>query len=261
MELLVEELAGRAGISVDTLRFYQGRGLLPPPRRRGRRAIYGDAHLARLRRIRGLLAEGFTLAQIRRLLEGESGEGGGARRAGRERGDPTASLLEALVEESVGERTFSRAELAGEAGVPEALLTAAQAAGPLSIDGEERFGAADLEMFRAALVLLGAGFPLNELLQLAVEHAGRIQCSADAAIDLFDRSVIGGAGEGDAEADAIADAFRRLLPQVTRLVALHFQRTLVNRALERLRARGDREALEAALVATESGRLEISWQR
>ena len=67
MEYRVEELAAAGGIRVDTLRFYQSRGLLPPPLRRGRTAIYDDTHLETLRRIRGLQRDGFSLAQIRRL--------------------------------------------------------------------------------------------------------------------------------------------------------------------------------------------------
>jgi hypothetical protein len=35
-EIRVEEVARRAAVSVDTIRFYQKRGLLPPPRRAGR---------------------------------------------------------------------------------------------------------------------------------------------------------------------------------------------------------------------------------
>jgi Arc/MetJ family transcription regulator len=72
--------------------------------------------------------------------------------------------------------------------------------------------------------------------------------------------VIERAGGEDEAGDAVADAFRSLLPQVARLVALHFQRTLVNRALERLRGAGNREALERALEATGSARLEVSWR-
>src|SRR5215510_11342350 len=56
----VEELARRADVSVDTIRFYQKRRLLPPPR-----------HEDRLARIKDLQREGFSLAVIRRLLEGE----------------------------------------------------------------------------------------------------------------------------------------------------------------------------------------------
>ena len=40
MEYRVEELAASAGVRVDTVRFYQGRGLLPAPRREGRVAFY-----------------------------------------------------------------------------------------------------------------------------------------------------------------------------------------------------------------------------
>jgi hypothetical protein len=54
----------------------------------------------------------------------------------------------------------------------------------------------------------------------------------------------------------VAAAFRELLPQVTRLVGLHFQRTLVNRAIERLRAKGEGPALEQALAAVEAARRE-----
>ena len=60
----VEEIAARAGVRVDTIRFYQFRGLLPRPRREGRIALYVDGHLERLRNIRRLVDQGFTLAQI-----------------------------------------------------------------------------------------------------------------------------------------------------------------------------------------------------
>ena len=40
-------------------------------------------------------------------------------------------------------------------------------------------------------------------------------------------------------------------------VSLHFQRTLVNRALNRLRGKDEHRALRAALEATENARLEV----
>jgi DNA-binding transcriptional MerR regulator len=249
MDYRVEEIAARAGLRVDTIRFYQFRGLLPRPRREGRVAFYDDAHLERLRRIRGLVDQGFTLAQIKRLLE-------------REEESEDRPLLEALVEEHVGERTLSRAELAAEAGIPEELIGAAEASGlvqPLQVEGEERFSAADRDMARAALRILDAGFPLNELLALAVQHARSVQEVADRAIDLFDEYV----RKADAErgdTGAVTEAFRGLLPQLPRLVALHFQRTLVSRALQRLEGRGEDEDLRAALAATESSNLEIAWR-
>lgn len=67
-ELTVDELAARAGVTVRTVRFYSSRGLLPPPRLRGRTGMYSGEHLARLDLIRELQALGFTLAAIERQL-------------------------------------------------------------------------------------------------------------------------------------------------------------------------------------------------
>jgi DNA-binding transcriptional MerR regulator len=250
MEYRVEELARQAGVRVDTIRFYQGRGLLPAPARRGRVAIYEEGHLERLRRIRAWQREGLSLGVIKRLLEA-----GGA--GGHE------TLLRAIVQERLGGRTLSRAELAAESNVPEPLIRAVEAAGlveAIRIGEEERFTEADLEMARAGLAILQAGFPLDELLQLAVQHAQHVQEMADRAIGLFDRHVREAEANGEQAPDAVAQAFRVLLPQVPRLVALHFQRSVVKRALERLARGDDAQALNAALAAVESSRLEVTWR-
>ena len=252
MEYRVEQLAEILGVRVDTIRFYQGKSLIPMPRRRGRVAIYDDTHLRAIRRVRDRLDEGFSLAQIARLLV-RDGDTPAA-------DDLTADLLQALVEETIGNRTLSRAELAAEAGVPEALVIAVESAGLIEsvpVNGDARYSESDLEMARTAIAILGQGFPLDELLNLAVRHARHISEVAEAGIDLFDEHVRKREG---AEPTAIRHAFQTLMPHVTRLVALHFQRTLINRALERLRASGEDEVLEQALAATEPARLEVSWR-
>jgi len=244
MEYRVEELAGATGVGVDTIRFYQGRGLIDPPDRRGRVAVYGERHAEQLQRIRRLQRQGFKLAQIRKVL------------TERERREP---LLAALVDEGVGSRTLSLDELAAEARVPVVLIRAAVQAGlvePLHVDGEERFSESDLEMARVGLTLLESGFPLQTLLQHAVRHARNVQETCDAAVELFDEHVRrDGPAAGDTE--AITATFRRLLPLVTRLVAVHFQRTLVTRALNRLEGKEEQDALEAALSALDDPRLEV----
>ncbi len=68
-EYRIEDLARLSGATVRTIRAYQDRGLLPRPERRGRANVYGDAHLARLRRIADLLDRGYTLASIKELME------------------------------------------------------------------------------------------------------------------------------------------------------------------------------------------------
>jgi DNA-binding transcriptional MerR regulator len=64
----VDDVAAAAGLTVRTVRFYAGKGLLPPPTLRGRVGLYDDAHLARLRLIHDLQEAGFTLTAIARFV-------------------------------------------------------------------------------------------------------------------------------------------------------------------------------------------------
>ncbi|MHB1139051.1 MAG: MerR family transcriptional regulator, partial [Microthrixaceae bacterium] len=47
-EMRVDDLARAAGVATTTIRLYQSKGLLQPPRLVGRTGWYGEAHLARL---------------------------------------------------------------------------------------------------------------------------------------------------------------------------------------------------------------------
>lgn len=62
-------VARECGVSIDTIRYYEREGLLPPPRRRpsGYRE-YDDGTIKRLRFIRHAKELGFTLDDIRELL-------------------------------------------------------------------------------------------------------------------------------------------------------------------------------------------------
>ena len=64
------ELAKLAGISADTLRFYERKGLLSPPRRtaNGYR-LYPIETLHRVRVIRSALAVGFTISELGRIFK------------------------------------------------------------------------------------------------------------------------------------------------------------------------------------------------
>ncbi len=248
MTFRVEELAAAAGISVDTLRFYQAQQLLPPPRRVGRHALYSDQHLARLRRIKKLQADGVSLAVIRRMLSR-------TRRS-------DAALADALEEEQ-GARVMTRAELAAHAGVPEALIKAVENAGivePERVGETMRYAAVDVELARNALALLNEGVPLTELLGLAIHQADSVREVVDRAIEMFDRHVRRRRDGSERDPAEVVDAFRRLLPAVTALVAHHFHRTLITRALARLERLGDQDGLKHALEATTSGRLEVTWR-
>ncbi|MGV9713993.1 MerR family transcriptional regulator [Gordonia sp. NPDC003424] len=69
-EYRIDDLARAAGTTTRNVRGYQDRGLLPRPVRRGRIAIYTDAHLARLKVINDLLRRGFTIRHIGDFLSG-----------------------------------------------------------------------------------------------------------------------------------------------------------------------------------------------
>ncbi|MGH7932598.1 MAG: MerR family transcriptional regulator [Candidatus Binataceae bacterium] len=67
--MTIGRVADAAGVSIDTPRFYERRGLLTRPRRSltGYR-IYSDEVLGRLRFIRDAKAVGFSLREIKELL-------------------------------------------------------------------------------------------------------------------------------------------------------------------------------------------------
>lgn len=74
--MTISQLARSAQVGVETVRYYQRRGLLPDPRphRTGVRGIrhYGPDEARRLRFIRSAQAAGFTLEEIAELLRLDS---------------------------------------------------------------------------------------------------------------------------------------------------------------------------------------------
>lgn len=110
MEYRIEQLARVAGVAVDTIRFYQGKGLLAPLRRQGRVTWYNREHLERLRRIRSLQQRGFSLTVIRRFLEGEL--------------QPSDERLIEAITAPAEPQILTLPELAARTGIPEAFLKA-----------------------------------------------------------------------------------------------------------------------------------------
>jgi len=63
------EVARAAGIGVESVRYYERRGLMPvPDRSLGGHRVYTDEDVTRLRVIRAAARLGFTLSEIRELL-------------------------------------------------------------------------------------------------------------------------------------------------------------------------------------------------
>lgn len=67
--MYIGEVARRTGCTVEIIRYYEKRGLVPAPGRAssGYR-LYSDDHVGRLRFIRGARALGFSLSEIEELI-------------------------------------------------------------------------------------------------------------------------------------------------------------------------------------------------
>src|SRR5438067_1410562 len=227
MEYRIEQLARTAGVAVDTIRFYQGKGLLDAPRREGRVTWYGDTHVERLRRIRELQQQGFTLTVIQRFLTGEL--------------EPSDEALVAAVTHPAAPQTLSLGELAERSGVAEPLLLSLQQAGLLvPIDGgdEPLYPADDLEAIAAGMKLIAAGVPIGSLMELGKDYASAVDRTARQAVDLFDRYVReriqAEGGETEAAERRLLQTFNDLLEASGILVRHHFQRTLLRAAREHI---------------------------
>lgn len=67
-EYRIDEVARRAGTTTRNVRAYRERGLLPPPRRVGRLALFDDSHVSRLTLVASMLDRGYTISHVREML-------------------------------------------------------------------------------------------------------------------------------------------------------------------------------------------------
>jgi DNA-binding transcriptional MerR regulator len=234
MQLRVSELAAEAGVSIDTVRYYQQRGLLPPPRREGRVAFYGHEHLTRIQRVKTLQAEGLSLTAIGRLLRGELAE--------------VDEPLVTAVARAGRTGALTLDEVATRSGIPLGILKAAERDGLLVAVGGG-YQESDVDAARAALRLLEVGLPLPELFALARRHHEEVRQIAETAVALFDEHVRQphlAEGEDDpTAARALVEAFATALPATLKIVSHHFERTLLAVALEHIDNVGGEAELEA----------------
>lgn len=241
----VDRLAELAGISVELLRSYQSRGLLPAPTHEGRVAWYDGRHLDRLRRIRDLKAKGWSIRAIAAALD----DSGGSLRA---------AVDAALQPDGDDDEQFDLAELAERTGVPTAVLRSFVGSGllrPRHAAGSTggTFTQADVHAMRALLSLLGNGVPMEEFMAVADVQLGAVQEVAEGTFDLFLkylREPLLARGLPPAiEADRMAGGLRLLLQSVGTLVTYNFQRTILEVAQAYIEANGT--AAEQAALAKE----------
>ncbi|WP_344594688.1 MerR family transcriptional regulator [Actinomadura vinacea] len=184
-EYRIAELAQAAGVPVRTLRYYQERKLLPPPRREGRIGLYSEDHLARLRMIANLLERGHTLEGIRELLSAWEQGHDIETVLGVEKAVTTPWSNETPV-------TMTLDQLAelfpGQVDPPS--IERAVRLGHLEIDGD-RVTHWSRRQLDATITLVRAGVPLAEVLSASQELQRRMDEVAAVFIGLISTHVVG----------------------------------------------------------------------
>lgn len=245
-EYRVDALAEAAGLTVEVVRSYQSKGLLPPPRHRGRVALYDAGHLERLRTICDLKARGHSLRAIASMLADEP--------AGRR-------YREAVLGPQPEHLTF--AQVAEQARVPPSLLRSLEASGlirPIRVGEDRLYTADDVRAVRMLLRLVGGGVPLEEFMGLARTQLDAATTLAQGAIELFLRYVRQPLLESDLtpeqEADRLVTAFRHMAQAATGLISYNVQRMMLNLVEEEIERQGtgaEREALQREVSGGRAG--------
>jgi DNA-binding transcriptional MerR regulator len=204
-ELTIEQLAAAVGMSVRNIRNHQSRGLLPPPEVRARVGYYSAEHVARLRAILELQADGFNLKAIERLLSG-SGTGAGRLVGLRE-------ALEAPFESETPE-IVSAEELTERFGEVDAKVAERirrlRLVTPI---GDGRFEASSPALMRAAEEVVSLGIPLDTAIDLVERVSRDCESISRAFVRLYLKELwepFEEAGHPDERWDEVIDAIRAL---------------------------------------------------
>lgn len=251
-EYRVEELAAQAGVSVEALRSYQSKGLLPPPRHEGRAAFYGAHHVERLREILDLKHQGYSLRMIAHLLG--------------DQGAPAAAVpVLADTFSHAGEERLSLRQVADRTRVPPSMLRSLEASGvlqPRNDDPELPYSTADVKAVRMLLSLISGGLPIEEFMQVARTQIEANKSVAQGAIDLFfayvrEPMLDSGLDEKE-EAEQLVAALALMLQATTTLISYNYQRRVLNGISAELERRGATLELEVLRRETAKRGLEVS---
>ena len=230
VEHRIDELAQVAGTTVRNVRAYQDRGLLPPPRRVGRVALYGDAHVARLRLIGRLLERGYNIANIHELL--------GAWERGRDLRD-VIGLEEAVTgpwsDEVPGWVTPDALVEMFPDGDDASIARAVELGYLVPDDG--RFCVPSPRQLHAGAELAAAGVPLDAVLDLGAELRADVDRIAERFVGMVARHVLPAAMEGGVDQldiPALAAVVRRLRPLAEAAVRAELARAMQHHTLETL---------------------------
>jgi DNA-binding transcriptional MerR regulator len=220
-ELTIEQLAHATGMSVRNIRNHQSRGLLPPPEVRARIGYYGPQHVARLRLIQEMQADGLKLSAIQKLL---GGDGAAAEHFVGLRQAITAPFEsespEILTVEELGERF---------GGVDTKALEKAQRLGLLVPVGDGRYEAPSPALLRAAEEVLRRGVPLPAALSVIEKVKRNAESSSRTFVRLFLEEVwkpFEADGRQDERWPEITETIERLRPLASEVLLAVFKQTM-----------------------------------
>lgn len=206
-ELTIDELARETGMTVRNLRAHQSRGLLPPPRVRGRTGYYDAEHVARVALIQELQAQGFNLEAIRHLVQDAGGSSGEVLRFTREVRRPFAEEDAAVVElADLVERWGSS---------DQRLLDRAVKMGLLRPLGEGRYEEVSPALARAGREIIELGIPIEHAMAVVAKARKQADTVARNYVRLFLDDVwkpFDAAGRPEERWPEVSDALERLRP-------------------------------------------------
>lgn len=221
--LTIEQLAAESGMTVRNIRAHQARGLLAPPEVRLRVGYYTPEHAERLRLIRELQDQGFNLAGIKRLLDGDQGPAERLNRFRRVLTEPPhAERPQTLTITELADRFRLSAEEASR------VMERAQGLGVLVRTGSATFEAPSPTLLAVAERVVARGISLDGA--LAVFEAIEQHCDAvsGAFLRVFVDEVwnpFGAAGMPEERWAEIEESIEQLRPLATEaLVAIFGQR-------------------------------------
>lgn len=226
-EMTIDELARASGMTARNIRAHQSRGLLPAPTVRARTGYYGPEHLARIRLIQDMQAEGFNLKSIERLLDMGTGGGREALEFQRALLEPFGSEEPEVVDADGLEQIF---------GDPpdRKLIAKAEKIGLLSPIGDETWEVPSPTLLRAGRDLVELGIPLEHALAVGDSINKHTTAIAAEFVRLFVKDVLTPIRKGGHAEDlaAAGEAVERLRPLASQAVMASFG-VVMTRAVER----------------------------
>jgi DNA-binding transcriptional MerR regulator len=222
-DLTIDDLAREVGLSVRNLRSHQARGLLPPPEVRKRVGYYGPEHVARVRLIQELQAEGMKLEGIKKLLDASGASGEGLLRV--------KHAAEAFGEvESTEILTVAELrEKFGEAEDEPKLIERAIKLGLLAPVGDDMFEVASPSLLAAAEEVVARGIALLHALELLGTLSRHSRSISERFVRMFVEDVwkpFAATGGPDERWEEIAEAMDRLRPLAEEALLVVFRQTL-----------------------------------